>query len=59
MKLLASMNGEGMGISCLLVIITLGLHRRSHVLDTFIEFKAGSNNLVEFDICSMELEYVI
>ena len=53
------MNGEGMGISCLLVIITLGLHRRSYVLDTFIEFKAGSNNLVEFDICSMELEYVI
>ena len=59
MKLLASMKGEGMGISSLLVMITLGLHRRSYFLDTFIEFKAGSDNLVEFDICSMKLEYVI
>ena len=45
-----SMHEEGMGISSLLVMITLGLdihiYREFDALDTFIEFKEGSDNLL-------------
>ena len=49
MELLVSMNGEGMGISSLQVMITL-------VLDTFIKFKAGPNNLLGINTKSLQLD---